>query len=57
MYPAISISDLLEIPFPHISLSTRQNIVKFVSQAKTSSQESKRLLESARRAVEAAIEG
>lgn len=57
MYPAISTTDLLKLPFPTPSAATRERLVELVRQSRTSHQEAHRLLEDAKRRVEEMVFG
>jgi len=56
MYPAISEADLLALPIPSIAPEAQQQVQKSVQQANPFRQQTARLLDAARRAVEIAIE-
>jgi hypothetical protein len=56
MYPAISETDLLRLPFPNINEDASSKIVSAVRSAHTARQRARELLESAQHAVEIAIE-
>src|SRR5204862_7159192 len=57
MYPAISDRDLLALPFPDISVATKNNIVATVRVGLAARQQAHSLVNTATRAVEVAIEG
>jgi hypothetical protein len=56
MYPAISETDLLRLPFPDIDAIASSTIVSAVRSAHTARQHARELLQTAQRAVEIAIE-
>lgn len=56
LYPAISDSDLLALPFPEIPPSARDTVVTAVRSAHTARKRAQELLEHAKRSVEIAIE-
>lgn len=56
MYPAISVSDILNLPFKHPGKEAEDEIISLVQQARSKRRQSKSLLERAKRAVEIAIE-
>lgn len=56
MYPAISEADILALPFPEIDASTAEAICQSVQQSREARQRANQLLETAKRAVEIAIE-
>jgi restriction endonuclease S subunit len=56
LYPAISDSDLLSLPFPKISLKAIADITQCVRNAHSARETATTLLDTARRAVEIAIE-
>jgi type I restriction enzyme, S subunit len=56
MYPAISETDLLQLPFPEIGAGASKKIVNAVRNVHTSRQRARELLAAAQRAVEIAIE-
>lgn len=56
MYPAISVEDLLKIPISLPSDDANKRIVQKIRQSRADIKESKRLLETAKRGVEIAIE-
>ena len=56
MYPAISVSDILGLPFKHPGKEAEEKIVSLIQEARTKRANSKSLLERAKRAVEIAIE-
>jgi len=57
MYPAISITDLLDIPFPIPSDKVRTRVVELVKKSQENQREAKRLLEQAKRRVEEMVLG
>jgi hypothetical protein len=57
LYPAISETDLLRLPFPKIARrSATEQITSAVQSARAARQRASRILEAAQRAVELAIE-
>lgn len=56
MYPAISVSDILGLPFKHPGKEAEEKIVSLIQEARAKRAHSKSLLERAKRAVEIAIE-
>jgi hypothetical protein len=56
MYPVISLSDILGLPFKHPGKQAEEKIVSLIQEARTKRAHSKSLLERAKRAVEIAIE-
>lgn len=56
MYPAISVSDILGLPFKHPGKKAEEEIVSLIQEARAKRAHSKSLLERAKRAVEIAIE-
>lgn len=56
MYPAISEADLLTLPIPEIPAATQRTIEKSVQAARQAKQRATQLLDTAKRAVEIAIE-
>ena len=56
MYPAISVHDILNLPFKHPGKKAEQEIVELIQESRTKRRHSKALLERAKRAVEIAIE-
>lgn len=56
MYPAISEADLLALPIPEIPAATQRTIEKSVQAARQAKQHATHLLDTAKRAVEIAIE-
>ncbi len=56
LYPAISERDLLQLPVPQIPDPAAEEIIHHIRQAHQSRQQAQSLLESAKRAVEVAIE-
>ena len=56
MYPAISVPDILGLPFKHPGKKTEEKIVSLIQEARSKRAHSKSLLERAKRAVEIAIE-
>ncbi len=56
MYPAISVPDILNLPFKHPGEEAEREIVELVREAREKRRHSKSLLERAKRAVEIAIE-
>jgi len=56
MYPAISVSDILGLPFKHPGKNAEEKIVSLIQEARAKRANSKSLLERAKRAVEIAIE-
>ena len=57
MYPAISTTDLLNVPIPIPSSEVRSKIVELTQKSRRSRREAKHLLEEAKRRVEAMILG
>jgi hypothetical protein len=56
MYPAISVPDILDLPFKYPGKETEEKIVSLIQEARGKRAHSKSLLERAKRAVEIAIE-
>ncbi|MEI6606251.1 MAG: DUF6577 family protein [Verrucomicrobiota bacterium] len=56
MYPAISVSDILGLPFKHPGKQTEEKIISLIQEARAKRANSRSLLERAKRAVEIAIE-
>lgn len=56
MYPAISVSDILGLPFKHPGKQAEEKIVSLIQEARAKRANSKSLLERAKRAVEISIE-
>lgn len=56
LYPAISESDLLGLPFPKVDQKVQQEIIQKIQKSREQKQYSIKLLEAAKRAVEIAIE-
>lgn len=56
MYPAISVSDILGLPFKHPGKKAEEKIISLIQEARAKRSNSKSLLERAKRAVEIAIE-
>lgn len=56
MYPAISESDLLNLPIPKFSMTTEKAVEQSLQSARQAKQRATQLLEAAKRAVEIAIE-
>lgn len=56
MYPAISVPDILGLPFKHPGKQAEEKIVSLIQEARSKRAHSKSLLERAKRAVEIAIE-
>lgn len=56
MYPAISVSDILGLPFKHPGKKAEEKIISLIQEARAKRANSKFLLERAKRAVEIAIE-
>ncbi len=56
MYPAISVPDILGLPFKHPGKEAEEKIVSLIQEARAKRANSKSLLERAKRAVEIAIE-
>ncbi|BBL59635.1 hypothetical protein [Methylomonas koyamae] len=56
MYPAISESDLLNLPIPKFSMTTEKAVEQSLKSARQAKQRATQLLEAAKRAVEIAIE-
>lgn len=56
MYPAISVQDILALPFKHPGEATEKQIVDQITKSRAANKKSKALLERAKRAVEIAIE-
>lgn len=56
LYPAISETDLLRLPFPEINDATSKRIIAAVNSAHAARHRARELLEAAKRAVEIAIE-
>lgn len=56
MYPAISVPDILGLPFKHPGKKAEEKIVSLIQEARAKRANSKSLLERAKRAVEIAIE-
>ena len=56
MYPAISTDDLMAIPIPEFSGHLAVAVIEKITQSRTAKQESKHLLDLAKRGVEMAIE-
>jgi len=57
MYPAISTTDLLNVPIPIPSSEVRSKIVELIQKSRRSRREAKRLLEEAKRRAETVIMG
>ncbi len=56
MYPAISVADILGLPFKHPGKKAEEKIISLIQEARAKRANSKSLLERAKRAVEIAIE-
>ena len=56
MYPAISVSDILNLPFQHPGENAEKEVIELLQEVRAQRRQSNALLERAKRAVEIAIE-